>query len=373
MTIEEFSSLEKLNAAFYECAKVSAWKDSTILYRVNLLKNNVKLRNDLRNGTYRISPTIDFILNERGKLRYIESPIMRDRIVQKILCKDILVPQLTRYLIYDNYASLKDRGTSFARKRLDIALRKFTQKFNGEGYVLKIDIKKYFDSIDHEILKKMVREKIHESDEILNLIDYIIDNSSKSNKGLNLGSEVPQILAIYYLNLLDTYIKTVKGIKYYGRYMDDIYIFAETKEELKELLNEIKEILAKLELEINEKKTSITKISHGFTFMQVKYNVDNGKIIKRPTHTKIVRERRRLRMYKKLYDMGEVSEKYVYNCYKTWRNALVKDCNASKISIRAMDELYNSLFPVHEEVPKMTRTKLIEDFLESKRRINQNG
>lgn len=363
MTIEEFSSLEKLNAAFYECAKVSAWKDSTISYKVNLLKNNVKLRNDLRNGTYKISPTVNFILNERGKIRYIESPVMRDRIVQKILCKDILVPKLTKYLIYDNYASLKNRGTTFARKRLDIALRNFIKKF-GDGYILKIDIKKYFDNIDHEILKNMIQKNIHEPKEILNLIYYIIDNSSKSNKGLNLGSEVPQILAVYYLNPLDTYIKTVKGIKYYGRYMDDIYIFSNNKDELKELLIKIKEILVKLKLEINDKKTTITKISHGFTFMQIKYSIDNGKVIKRPTHSKIVRERRRLRMYKKLYDVGKISEKYVHNCYKTWRNSLIKDCNASKTSIKAMDQLYTSLFPLHEDVKKSSRKEVITNFLD---------
>ena len=90
-------------------------------------------------------------------------------------------------------------------------------------------------------------------------------------------SEAPQIFAVFYLSPIDSFIKTVKGIKYYGRYMDDMLIISESKEELKKLLEEIKEQLAKLKLEINERKTHITKLSRGFTFMQVKYNVDRKK------------------------------------------------------------------------------------------------
>ena len=118
MTIEELTTLEKLNNAFEECSKISHWKESTQRYRANLLSRNLELQDDLRNGTYRVSETIDFIITERGKTRQIKAPVMRDRIVQKILCKEILIPQLSKPLIYDNYASLKNRGTSFARKIL---------------------------------------------------------------------------------------------------------------------------------------------------------------------------------------------------------------------------------------------------------------
>ena len=277
MTIEELTTLEKLNNAFYLAAKESKWKPATQRYHSNLLLNNLELQEELRNGTYRVEPTVNFWINERGRQRYIESPKIRDRIVQKVLTTEILIPYLTKPLIYDNYASLKGRGTSFARKRIDVLLQRFIRNHGTDGYVLLIDIKKYFPSIDHTILKKMVHDRIHEPPEIMNLIDYVIDTSSNSEIGLNLGSEAPQIFAVFYLSLIDSFIKTVKGIKYYGRYMDDMFIISESKEELKNLLEEIKEQLAGLKLEINERKTHITKLSRGFTFMQVKYNVDRKK------------------------------------------------------------------------------------------------
>lgn len=359
MTIEELTTLENLTDAFYQSSKISHWKESTQRYKANLLCKTFELQNDLRNGTYKMSPTTKFTLNERGKLRNIEAPAVRDRVVQKVLCQKILVPQLTKPLIYDNYASLKNRGTTFARKRIDVLLRKFVKKHGVNGYVLQIDIKKYFDSIDHAILKDMVHERIHEPKEIMDLIDYIIDTASDSNRGLNLGSEAPQIFAIYYLSSVDNYIKTVRGMKYYGRYMDDMFVISESNDELKQLLKEIKAQLAVVKLEINEKKTHITKLSHGFTFMQIKYNIDHGKIVKRPTHSKIVRERRRLKKYKKLYNAGKMNELDIFNNYKSWRNSILKDCNASKRSIESMDREYQNLFPVHEERHKPTREELI--------------
>ena len=262
MTLYELTTLENLNNAFYECSRISYWKESTQRYKANLLLNNIELQQELRDKKYKISPTTNFTLNERGKIRFIEAPAIRDRIVQKILCNKILIPILTKPLIYDNYASLKHRGTSFARKRICILLRKYIKKFGANGYILQIDIKKYFDSIDHNVLKQLLYERIHESKEIMDLIDYIVDSSSKTDKGLNLGSEAPQIFAIYYLSKLDSYIKTVKSIKYYGRYMDDIFIFSNSKDELKDLLNEIKNQLSELKLEINERKTHIKTLKH---------------------------------------------------------------------------------------------------------------
>ena len=359
MTIEELTTFEKLNNAFYESARISQWKESTQRYKSNLFANNLKLQQELRNGTYKISQTTNFTLTERGKERNIEAPAIRDRIIQKVLCQNILVPYLTKPLIYDNYASLKGRGTSFARKRVDVLLQKFIRKHD-DGYVLQINIKKYFESIDHDILKIMLHERICEPKDIMDLIDYFVDTSSHSNKGLNLGSEAPQIFAIYYLSPIDSYIKTVKSIKYYGRYMDDMFIFSDDKQALKELLKEIKTELAKLKLQINDKKTHITKLGHGFTLLQIKYNVDGNKIIKRPTHSKIVRERKRLKKYKKLYDCGAMAENDIRNCYMSWRNALIKDCNACYKTIQSMDALYKELFPVRESTKKLKRSEIIE-------------
>ncbi len=359
MTIEELTTLDKLNDAFYQCAKASNWKETTQRYRSNLLFKNIQLQKELRDGTYKVQPTYNFKLKERGKERDIKAPSIRDRIVQKVLMHEVLVPNLTKPLIYDNYASLKNRGTTMARKRVEVMLRRYIRKYGSEGYVLQIDIRKYFDSIDHEILKRMVHERIKESKEIMDLIDYIIDTSSDGKTGLNLGSEAPQIFAIYYLHRLDSYVKVVKGVKFYGRYMDDIFILHPDKAYLQQLLIEIKDLLSTLKLQVHPTKTHIVKLTKGFTFLQIKYNIYDRKIIKRPTRPKIVRERRRLKKHKNLLDTGRATKEDICNWYKSWRQSIVKDCNRYLRTIKNLDNLFYKLFGVLIGYTKSFRTTIV--------------
>ena len=355
--------LNTLNSCAVECTRQSRWKETTQRYLANMVANNVALKDEVLGNRYEVKPTIDFVINERGHIRQIESPVVRDRIVQKALTKYILTPLLRPSLIYDNYASLKLRGTAFARKRFEIMLRKFYAKHKTNGYVLLIDIRKYFDSVDHDVIKKLIAPKLaNVPQNIVDLINYTIDTSSKTNKGLNLGSEVPQILAVYYLNPIDTFVKIVKQVKYYGRYMDDCFVICETKEKAKSLLAEIENKLQDLKLELNKKKTQIVKLSHGFTYLQVKYKIlPSGKIVKSISHNKIVREKRRLRAFKRMYDVGRMSENDIWNCYQSWRGTVVKDHNACYRTLHEIDKLYSSLFSEHTDPPKHTRSDLIRE------------
>lgn len=95
--------------------------------------------------------------------------------------------------------------------------------------------------------------------------------------------------------------------------------------------------------------------------MQIKYSLEGNKIIKRPTHSKIVRERRRLKKYKKRFENGLMSENDIYNCYMSWRNAVLKDCNACQRTIESMDRLYKELFPIREKPKKLKRSEIIAE------------
>lgn len=356
-TLEQLTRLSTLNDCTMEATRQSRWKETTQRYIADMLQKNIELRNDVLNGTYTVGPTIDFLLIERGHLRKIEAPVVRDRVLQKSMMRNVLIPDIRPYLIYDNYASLKDRGTSFARKRFEVMLRRYIAKNGTDGYILLFDFKSFFELIDHNVLKQLLEPRLkNEPDDVVALVHYMIDTSSKTNKGLNLGGEPPQIFAVFYPTLLDIFIKVVLGVKYYGRYMDDGFVIAKTKEELVDILSRIEEILSELKLIINRKKTHIVKLKHGFTFLQIKYNVTpTGKILKRPTRKKIVRERRRLKAFKRMYDSGQMTAEEVANCYKSWRGTFVKEHNACHKTLASMDALYKSLFPV--EIKKVRRSR----------------
>lgn len=360
-TLGELVELNMLNECTMECTAQSRWKGTTQRYIINMLLRNLELQDEVLSGQYEVSPTIDFYINERGRVRRIEAPEVRDRVFQKSVTKNVLIPNLMPYLIYDNYASLKLRGTHFARKRFEIMLHRYINKYGIDGYLLLGDFSKYFENVDHEILKQLIAPRLAgEPVEVVEMVYYIIDHSSHSAQGLNLGGEPPQIMAVYYLGLIDTFVKVIKGVRFYGRYMDDFFVICRTKDEASALLAEIEQKAAELRLEINHKKTLIIKLEHGFTWLQTKYRIaSTGKIKTSPTRSKITRERRRLKAFKRMLDAGRMTEAEIYNTYQSWRGALATDYNSCSRTLKSMDALYDSLFPEHVPQPKMGRKALI--------------
>lgn len=144
-----------------------------------------------------------------------------------------------------------------------------------------------------------------------------------------------------------------------------MFILGKDKEELKLLLEDIKRELCKLKLRVNEKKTHIVKLSHGFTYMQIKYSIDGKKIIKRPCRKKVTRERRRLKKHRNLLDKGVVDKIYIYNCYMSWRNSVNADHNACKRTINTLDSLFNKLFGSIKKKKKLTREDILREAFEN--------
>lgn len=171
---------------------------------------------------------------------------------------------MQKKLIYDNGACIRNKGITFSCKRLKCHLQRYFRKHGTDGYILKVDIKSFFASIDHAVLLEMAC-KIIDDDNLFALYTQLIKQSGAI--GLGLGSQVSQISATYYLNILDHYIKDNLQVKYYGRYMDDLYIISDSKEFLYSCLDGIKEILAKLKLICNVNKTQVVKLSRGFKFL----------------------------------------------------------------------------------------------------------
>jgi hypothetical protein len=163
-------------------------------------------------------------------------------------------------------------------------------------------------------------------------------------KSLGLGSQVSQISAIYLPNRLDHFIKEKLQIKYYSRYMDDLYLIHESKEYLRYCIKEIQKICDQLKITINMKKTRIEKLDHGIEFLKGKYKLlSSGKVLKLPGKASTKRMRRKLVKFKLLLDKGKIDFGDIRNSYQAWRGNYRRRFQVY-YRIRYMDKLYNDLF-----------------------------
>lgn len=339
---EKLYDMNVLYNAFQKCKKGTDWKNSVQKYEANLFANLNTLRKELENETYRQKKFTEFDIRERGKQRHIKSLHISDRVVQRALCDEILFPAISKYLIYDNGASIKGKGIGFARSRLMTHLSEYYRTYGNKGYVLILDYSKYFDSIPHDKLIKLY-EKYIDDEKVIKLVNHLVSACSSEGVGIGIGSQISQISGISYLIPVDNYCKIVKGCKYYGRYMDDLYIIHPDKKFLQELVKDITEISRELGLTINVKKTHIFRIDKGFEFLKLYHFVDeNGKITRKICKKNIIRERRKLKKLKKKLEAGGVSLSDIKSAYKSWRGSLTKfDCHNA---IKNMDKLFEELF-----------------------------
>lgn len=331
---ERILDLNNLYSAFEKCRRNVGWKASVQKYEANVLHNILELKKKLENGTYIQKPFHEFDISERGKKRHIKSLHITDRVLQRAFCDEILMPAVERYLIYDNGASQKGKGIEFTRKRLQMHLEKWHRKHKNNGYVLQIDFSKFFDNIPHDLTLSLFAGRLDKRS--FELLEYLLSTFG-GDTGVGIGSQISQVIGIYYPTAIDNFCKTVKGCKFYGRYMDDIYVFGETKEELKSLLEEIKNYCNAYKIRLNERKTHIAQIKNGFTFLNVRYFYgENGKIVKVPARKTFTRERRKLKKLARLTSKEEIK-----NQYKSWRGNIVKF--NSRSSVLRMDALYKSI------------------------------
>lgn len=200
----------------------------------------------LVNKTYQVSDYEIEYINDNGKEREVHKlPYYPDRIIQwavLLQTSDIFLRSMTDFTC----SSIKGRGGSKATKLLDKYIKK-----HDAVYCLKFDIKKYYPSINHNILKSMIRRKFKDKN-LLWLMDTIID-SFPEKKGVPIGSYTSQYLANFYLSKFDHWLKQSHRIKYVVRYMDDIVIVHKSKKYLHKLFRKIKSYLNEfLELEIKK-------------------------------------------------------------------------------------------------------------------------
>lgn len=241
-------------------------KEEVVKFELRLEENLFALQKSLVNKTYKHDSYEDFYICD-PKRRHIHKASVRDRVLHQAIFQ-VLYPIYDKHFIYDSYSSRNDKGTHLGMKRLQIACSKQTKNWKVKSYALKCDIRKFFDSIDKNILRELVLKKVNAPDFVW-LLDIILNSFEKEiNKGLPLGNVTSQLFANIYLNEFDQFAKHELKAKYYFRYCDDFVILNESKELLNLLLMEIKDFLKqKLKLELHPNKIEIRKVSQGIDFL----------------------------------------------------------------------------------------------------------
>lgn len=310
-------SFENLYKAMNKCKSQVMWKDSVAGFVKNGASNCYQLRQELLDGTYKLSPYSVFTIHEK-KTRIIVSTRMRDRVVQRSICDNYLYNELTKGFIYDNCACLKGKGTDFSRNRLKCHLQRFYRKYGLNGWVLKIDIHDYFGSTPHSVAKQAVEKRVPD-EWVKQMVFDVIDSFTHiaPDKGMGLGSQITQLVQLAVLDDLDHEIKGRLHIKHYVRYMDDFILIHQDKEHLQNCLDVIRMRLAELGLELNEEKTTIQPVRHDIKFLGFRYKLtETGKVVVRLQKGKCKKERKRLRKMSDLDNFGD--------CYRSWRSFVEK-------------------------------------------------
>ncbi len=286
------------------------YRREAILFDMARERNLVKLWRELKNETYTPSSYIQFKIYE-PKERLISAPRIRDKVVQ-FSCHMVLRDIYKNVFIDSTYACIDGRGAHRAVDKLQHNMRYIKYKYD-DGYILKMDIRKYFYSIDRDILKKLLRKKIAD-DKFLNLLDKIIDSSPEGDKGLPLGNVTSQDFANIYLNEVDQFAKRYLGIKEYVRYMDDIVIILPTLEKARDVRDKIKQFLNdKLNLETNE-KTKIFPLSQGVNAYGYKIYTTH-KLVRNSSKKHM---KRRIKKMDEKYRNGEISLNTLKQGVNSW-------------------------------------------------------
>ena len=231
---------ENLDKAYRKALKgKSKYKNEAILFSNDETVNLRDLKQSLIDETYQFEGYIRFPVFE-PKERIVDAPHFKDKIVQ-LAINNVLKTVYNIKFIHDSYACVDDKGTHKCVDRIQYFMRKAKWQYGEGAFIVKIDMKKYFYSIDRDILKTLLSKTI-KCERTLRLLFKIIDSADEIDLlGLPLGNTLSQICANIYLNELDQYCKRKLSVKYYVRYMDDAILIMPNKDEAKLTLELIRE------------------------------------------------------------------------------------------------------------------------------------
>jgi RNA-directed DNA polymerase len=308
----DLTSFENLYLAFRKASKGKRGQIPPAEFEFSLEKNLLQLQGELQKQTYQPGPYHSFYIRD-PKRRLISAAPFRDRVVHHALCS-VIEPLFERTFIGDSYANRRDKGTHRALDRAQGFARRYP-------YVLQCDIRQFFPSVDHSILRAVLGCKIADP-QVLWLCDRILESgvgvlaeeyemlyfsaddlfAATRPRGLPIGNLTSQFWANVYLNELDQFVKRVLGCRAYLRYVDDFLLFSDQKRQLWEWKDVIGEFLAGLRLTLHADRSTVYPVTNGIPFLGFQLF---------PTHRRLKRRNgmafaRRLRIWRRQVVLGEL-------------------------------------------------------------------
>lgn len=378
---DSINNPNKLHESFIGCKHNVGWKASVQRYELSELSNIVRIIDSMEDETYEMADPYEFEINERGHKRHIKALTILDRVIQRSFNDNVLTPAVVPHLIYDNGASQKGKGVSFSRNRFKYHLQSAYYEFGYNGWILFIDFSKYFDNILHDRMLEQFKPFMTEAeyaflentfhsfdvdvtgylsdeefmtykDDLFNMLEYannvdksLLTGEKMMEKSVGIGNQTSQASGIYYAHSIDNYCKIVKGIKYYGRYMDDTYIIARTKEELYQILHEIEAICEPLGIHINMKKTRIQPLYTDMSYLKITYKIlKTGRILEIVPKKIFKRELNMLKKFKRLYEAGKMPIVDIIQCFLSWEGSYKKF--DSKFDVHNMNKIFRMMFNI---------------------------
>lgn len=330
---KQLVNIENVLRAWQDYSSGKSGKKEVAEFWLDQERHIFALHYELEKEIYKHSPYKKFVIRD-PKERIIHKSALIDRIVHQMIY-NYLNPIFEDRFIFDTYASIKYRGNHLAVKNFRIKCLRESHGGRKIIWVLKCDIKKFFDSVDHEILFSFIEKQVGD-EKILKLIrDVLASYNTSPWKGLPLGNLTSQLFANIYLNELDYHVKHVLKMKNYIRFNDDFVIISEDKNLLQDFLVKIKEFLdVRLKLSLPDNKTSIRKFKWGIDFL--------GHIALPGGF--LPREKTKKRMFRKIEErtMDHLKNKISFNKRNQTINSylgMIKNCNAFKLTQKVLSTI----------------------------------
>ena len=331
----QLCSFENLCLAFEKCRKRKRYKPGVPEFEFNLEKEIFEIQEGLESFGFKPQPPKVFLVRD-PKRRVIHAASFKERVIHHALC-NIINPIFDKSFISDSYACRKGKGTHSAIEQFDKFKREVSRNNTRKCYILKADVKKYFDSIDHEILLSLIGRKIKD-EEVMWLVTQIVRQENRKaggGKGLPIGNLTSQLFANVYLNELDQFVKHKLRAKYYLRYVDDFVVLHPSIDYLFLARDKIQNFLEKeLLLTLHPKKTFVIPLDKGLDLLG--YRVFYFYKLLREAN--LQRFRRKLRRLKHQYETGLLPVIKLRQSIVSWI-AHASHANTYKVRRRVLGEV----------------------------------